>query len=169
MLCYRLLLCCCDKHRGPKAAWGGEVYYRGKPGQELKQRPPAQGLPTEGWALPQQSLIKEILGRHAKKLTWWGWFLTWGFLFPDDSSLCQVDRLRNTEAVFTHWSMKWAREGEGSPDTVHGGEGSLDTVHERWYQLSQADDSVLSRAAWSCIPRLGLAFCLTLCLDFLQG
>lgn len=58
--------------------------------------------------------------------------------------------------------------GEGSPDTVHGGEGSPDTVYGRWYRLSQADDSILSHAALSCSPRLGLAICLTLCLGFFR-
>lgn len=67
---------------------------------------PRVALLPAGWALPQQSLMKEILGSHARKLIWWGWFLIWGFLFPDDSSLCHVDRLRNTEAGFTHRFMK---------------------------------------------------------------
>lgn len=41
--------------------------------------------PTVGWAPPHQSLIKTmpISWRH---------FLHWGFLFPDDSSLCHIEK-----------------------------------------------------------------------------
>lgn len=83
----------------------------------IAQEPlPRVALPTIGWALPQQSLIKEISGRHARKLIWWGWFLTWGFLFPADSSLCQVDKLRNTAQFHSqlHEKAQWGWKLPGS-------------------------------------------------------
>lgn len=48
--------------------------------------------PTVSLNLPHEWLIKKITQRLAYRPTWWKYFFDWGFLFPDDSSLCQVDK-----------------------------------------------------------------------------
>lgn len=42
-----------------------------------------------GSALPLSSLIKKVFLRFTHKPIWWGHFLSWYFLFPNDSCLCQ--------------------------------------------------------------------------------
>lgn len=50
-------------------------------------------LPTEGWALPHQSITKKRSHRHAHRPVWGIQFYNWGILFLGDSSLCQWEEL----------------------------------------------------------------------------
>ena len=58
---------------------------------ERRTTSPGMAPPTMGWALPYQSLIKEIPYRLAYSPILWRHFLNWGFLLSDDFSLCQLD------------------------------------------------------------------------------
>ena len=68
----------------------------------------SSGPPVQGWhphngllhPHPYQSLIKKIPCRLACSLILWRYFLRWGYLLSDDSSLGQVDM--NIPAQFSH-------------------------------------------------------------------
>lgn len=53
---------------------------------------PGMVPPAIGWTLPHQLLIKKMHHKFAYRPVCWGHFLSWGFLFSSNSSLCRVDR-----------------------------------------------------------------------------
>jgi hypothetical protein len=55
-----------------------------------------------GWALPYQSLIEKMLYMLAHSLMLWKCFLSQGFLFSGNSSLCQVDIKLASTRFFSH-------------------------------------------------------------------
>lgn len=48
--------------------------------------------PTVGWALSCQCLTRKLPHKLAQRPTWWKRVFKWGFLFPDDPGLYQVDK-----------------------------------------------------------------------------
>lgn len=56
-----------------------------------------------GLGTPNQPRTKKILHELAHRTIRWGYFLSWGSLFPNDSSLCQLDvELASTLSMPSH-------------------------------------------------------------------
>jgi hypothetical protein len=62
---------------------------------QLKTNFLGMAWPTMSWVLAYQSLIKKMFHRLAYRPILWSHFLNWSSIFPDDSSLCQVDNEPN--------------------------------------------------------------------------
>lgn len=64
---------------------------------------PEMATPTVGRAFPYQSLIEKMPHGLVYRPVWWRQFLMWGSLFPDGSSLCQLDKTKTKKRKFkTH-------------------------------------------------------------------